>query len=341
MNVKIIGCGLSGITSAVLLNDLGHNIEIFETRDHIGGNCYDFKIDDILVHKYGAHIFHTNDKQVWNFLNRFTSFNNYSHKVRANTDLGLISIPYNKKTTHQLGRELSPEEIQNLIFKRYSERHWGTCWENLPKSITSRLPNKRDDFDDRYFTDSYQGIPTLGYTNLFENMLDGIKVNLGVTYKESKKIIENKKYDLLIYTGKLDQFFDFEFGKLEYRSLRFEHTKENKNNLYSWENGSVINECNEKKYNRTVDNSIFLNQNFSYSIYTRDFPEEHNENNIPIYPKNFGENLALFNNYNKASKHQKKILFIGRLATYKYLDMWMAIKQVFNQYEKKSINYRG
>lgn len=340
MKVKIIGCGLSGATAAVLLKDLGYNVEIFESRDHIGGNCYDFKIDDILVHKYGAHIFHTNDDQVWNFLNRFTKFNNYVHKVRANTELGTISIPYNKTTSKQIGRELEPKEIQDLIFRKYSERHWGISWDKLPRSIKSRVTEKRDNFDERYFTDKYQGIPCKGYTHLFQNMLDGIKINLGISSNESKKIIANSDYDLLIYTGKIDEFFNYEFGRLEYRSLRFEHFKKSSNNLFSWEKGAVINECNDKDYNRTVDNAVFLNQNLSYSIFTRDFPEEHDEKNVPIYPKNFGHNTMLFEKYNKLKRNNKKVLFLGRLATYKYLDMWMAVKQVFKKYEQKGINYR-
>lgn len=330
MKANIIGCGLSGITSAIILQQKGYDVEIFDSRDHIGGNCYDHKLHNITVHKYGSHIFHTNDDEVWEFLNKYTTFNSYIHKVRANTKLGLISIPYSLLTEKQLKIKLTDTEIQNLIFKDYSERHWGIKWENLPASISSRVPTRRDNFDDRYFTDKYQGIPSFGYTHMMHNMLDGIKVNLGVQHNYYKRLLNNS--DLMIYTGKPDDYFDYIYGRLGYRSLRFEHYKETKNPLFSCESGSVINECNNKPYNRTADNSIFLQEKtHDHSIYTRDYPEEHNEYNDPIYPKNFGNDLETYNQYNKLIKTQTKTIFIGRLATYKYLDMWMAIKQVFNK----------
>ena len=330
MKANIIGCGLSGITSAIILEQKGYDVEIFDSRDHIGGNCYDHKINNITVHKYGPHIFHTNDDEVWSFLNRYTVFNSYVHRARANTKLGLISIPYSLLTEQQINIKLTDNEIQNLIFKDYSERHWGIKWEDLPPSISSRVPTRRDNFDDRYFTDKYQGIPSLGYTNMMTNMLDGIKVNLGVKPNYYKKLLNNS--DLIIYTGKPDDYFDYTYGRLGYRSLRFEHYQDIKNSIFSEESGSIINECNNQPYNRTSDNSIFLQENMQdYSIYTRDYPEEHNEYNDPIYPKNFGNDLDTYNQYNKLIKNQTKTIFIGRLATYKYLDMWMAIKQVFNK----------
>lgn len=332
MKAKIIGCGITGITSAIILKEMGYFVEIFDSRDHIGGNCYDEKIENTTVHKYGAHIFHTNDDCVWNFLNRYTSFNNYLHKVRANTDLGLISIPFNFSTRDQIKKDLSYEEIKKLIFIDYSERHWGTTWHLLPDSITKRLPVKRESYDDRYFTDRYQGIPSNGYSNMFKNMLDEIKVYLSVDKNYYKKIINNSNFDLLIYTGKPDDYFDFCYGELEYRSLMFEHKIVPKNNLFSWDKGSVINECNKSLFNRTVDNSIFLNENVSNTVLTRDFPEDHNKDNDPIYPKNFGKNIEIYSKYKKLVKKQNKVIFLGRLATYKYLDIWMAIRQVFNEF---------
>lgn len=327
MKINIIGCGLSGVTAAILLKEQGHDVEIFESREHIGGNCYDEKIDDVVVHKYGLHCFHTNDNEVWDFLNRYTKFNNHQLRARANTKLGLISIPYNKKTEEQIRRDLSEEEIHELIFKDYSERHWGIPWDNLPKSISGRVPTKRDSYDDRYSLDKYQGIPVNGYTAMFKNMLDGIKVNLGV----SKDEYRNLKGDKMVYTGKPDDFFNYEFGRLEYRSLKFKHKKVQRTDLFSFERGAQINECNNKPYNRTVDNSVFLNQQLPHTILTRDYPEEHNDTNDPIYPKRFGSNIEIFNKYKKAIKADTNTIFLGRLATYKYLDMWMAIKQVMTK----------
>ena len=315
---------MSGITSAILLKEQGHEVEIFETRPHIGGNCYDKKKEGITVRQYGAHIFHTSDEDVWTFLNRYSKFNDYSHKVRANTQLGMISIPYSKKTTEQIGRELSPSEIQELIFRDYSERHWGIPWEDLPKSISGRVPNKRNNCDERYFTDTYQGIPEKGYTEMFKNMLDGIKVNVGVSKDEYRKL----KCDKMVYTGKPDEFFNESYGKLPYRSLKFEHYKADKDADFSFSKGSVINECNTKPYNRTIDNGAFLNENLPQTIMTRDYPVEHDETNDPIYPKSFGEGQEIYKKYKQAIQADHNVIFLGRLATYKYLDMWMAIKQV-------------
>ena len=242
----------------------------------------------------------------------------------ASTSLGLISIPYNKKTIEQIGKDLSPSEIQELIFRQYSERHWGIKWEDLPVSISSRVPTKRDDWDDRYFTDKYQGIPVNGYTAMFNNMLDGIKVNVGVSKEEYKKL----KCDKMIYTGKPDEFYNFRFGKLPYRSLRFEHVKVRKDNNFSWEKGAVINECNQLPFNRTMDNGVYLNENLPHTILTRDYPEEHSEKNDAIYPKDFGQAMSIYSKYKELIKSEEGVVFLGRLATYKYLDMWMAIKQV-------------
>lgn len=154
-------------------------------------------------------------------------------------------------------------------------------------------------------------------------MLDGIKLNIGVSKNEYKKL----KYDMMIYTGKPDDFFDFSFGKLPYRSLRFEHFKVEKDDNFSWDKGAVINECNSNPFNRTMDNGVYLNEKTSHTIMTRDYPEEHNEYNDPIYPKDFGEGMIVYSAYKKAIQSQKNVIFLGRLASYKYLDMWMAIKQ--------------
>ena len=333
MKVNIFGCGMSGVTAAILLKEQGHEVEIFETRSHIAGNCYDRKNDDgCTVHEYGSHIFHTNDEAVWQFLNKYTKFNDYQHRVRANTREGLLSIPFSKKTAEQLGRDLTPTEIQDLLFKEYSERHWGIPWEQLPRSISGRVPNKRDNHDDRYFTDKYQGIPENGYTEMFKNMLDGIKVNLDAERGLHKRL----KADLTVWTGKISEYFDTAFGHLPYRSLRFEHNRVKKDPNYSWELGSVINECNSKPYNRTMDNSVYLNEHVEYTIQTRDHPEEYVKGqNDPIYPKTFGEGPAIYERYRQAADADKNTIFLGRLATYRYLDMWMAVKQVLSKLKQK------
>ena len=303
MKINIIGCGLSGVTAAIRLKEKGHDVEIFETRNHIAGNCYDHKTDGVTVHEYGSHIFHTSNEKVWEFLNRYTKFNDYSHKVRANTKEGRLSIPFSKKTAEQLGRDLDPEEIKDLLFKEYSERHWGIPWEELPKSISGRVPNKRDNYDDRYFTDKYQGIPEQGYTKMFEAMLEGIKVNLGVDPDAWKTL----KGDLMIWTGRISQYFDSCFGHLPYRSLRFEHTKTKRNpEEFSYELGAVINECNTQPFNRTMDSAAYLDERPEYTILTRDYPEEYVKGkNEPIYPKTFGEGPEIYQQYRQLSKTKK------------------------------------
>lgn len=332
MKIDIYGCGMSGVTAAIFFKEQGHDVEIFEVRDHIAGNCYDEKNSDgCTVHQYGPHLFHTNDEDVWKFLNRYTKFNSFVNRVRANTKEGLISIPFSKKTAEQLGRDLSPKEIQELLFREYSERHWGIPWEELPKSISGRVPNKRDDYDDRYFTDKYQGIPENGYTAMFKNMLEGIKVNLGV----DRDLYKKQKADLVVWTGKISDYFDNAFGHLPYRSLIFEHKRVKKDLFYNWKDGCVINECNTNPWNRTADNSVFLNEDVDYTVHTRDYPEEYVEGkNMPIYPKPFGEGPEIYKKYKQAADADKNVMFLGRLATYKYLDMWMAVKQVMTTINK-------
>ena len=334
MKINIVGCGLSGIVSAILLRDKGHSVEIFDIRRHIGGNCFDGLLNNVTVHQYGPHIFHTNDDEVWEFVNRYTSFNGYTHRVEANTDLGRISIPYNKKTEEQLGRSLTPEEIRDLVFTKYSERHWGVPWDDLPSSITNRVPGKRDDWDDRYFTDKHQGIPVRGYTDMMNNMLSGIKVNLGVGPDEWKRWMDGMySCDKLIYTGKVDDYCDHAHGHLPYRSLRFEHTVVTKDEAeFNWDKGAILNECGDAPYNRTSDNSVYLNEQGPETVITRDYPQQHIPGkNLAIYPMNFGEGRYIYSKYKKIAQSQNNVLFLGRLATYKYLDMWMAIKQVMTK----------
>ncbi len=205
--------------------------------------------------------------------------------------------------------------VSSIKYLNYSERQWGIAWKKLPKSISSRVPTRRKSFDDRYSLDKYQGIPEKGYTEMMNNMLYGIKVNLGVKKNEYKKL----KCDKMIYTGKPDEFFDLKFGKLPYRSLKFKHYKAKRTDLFSFDKGAQINECGDKtiKYNRTVDNSVFLNQKENYTILTRDYPEEHNQ--------------EIYNKYKEAIRSEKNVIFLGRLATYKYMDMWVTIKQAINK----------
>jgi len=320
MKASIVGCGLSGIVSAILLKKLGYKVEIFESRNHIGGNCYDSNVAGTLLHNYGPHIFHTDDEDVFSFLSNYTEWTPFKLQPKGNTTLGEISLPYSKKTIKEIGRELSQDEIVNLIFKDYSEKQWGVSFDQIPKSITNRIPKTANCEDPTWFEgQKYQCIPKYGYTEMMKNMLDGITVHVGVEKNEWKKY----KNDLIIFTGKIDEYYDYVYGKLPYRSLEFRHhMTENKQNTF------IINQNrNDIPYTRMYDHSYLTFNHKGPTIITQEFSITHNDNNIPFYPIPFGEGDKIYTQYRQLADKDNKTIFVGRLATYKYLDMWMAIKQ--------------
>jgi UDP-galactopyranose mutase len=326
MKVKIVGCGLSGVTAAILLNKKGHEVEIFESRNHIGGNCYDSNVAGTLVHNYGPHCFHTNDEDVFNFLSEYTGWLDFKLKPKGNTELGLISLPYSRTTIKELGRELTQEEIIKYIFKGYSEKQWGVSFDEIPKSIINRIPKTADKIDPSWAEgEKYQCIPLKGYTEMFKNMLDGITVNLGVTQTDWKK----HKADLTIYTGKIDEYYDYCYGQLPYRSLHFQHAMS-----YERMNTFIINQNRRDiPYTRIYDHSYFTHNHKGPTIITQEYSIKHTVNNIPFYPMPFGEGAEIYSKYNELAKKEKNVIFAGRLATYKYLDMWMAVKQAMQKVE--------
>lgn len=326
MRVKIIGCGLSGVTAAILLREKGHSVEIFESRNHIGGNCYDSNVAGTLVHNYGPHCFHTNDESVFSFLSKYTDWKEFYLRPKGNTELGLISLPYSKTTVQELGRELSEEEIIEYIFKGYSEKQWGVSFNEIPKSIINRIPKVATKENPSWAEgEKYQCIPVEGYTKMFENMLHGIKVNLGVNQDDWRQY----DTDLTIYTGKIDEYFNFCFGRLPYRSLYFEHTMS-----YDKMNTFIINQNKrEVPYTRVYDHSFFTPNHKGPTIITKEYSIKHVEGNIPFYPMPFGEGNEIYLKYNELAKKEKNVIFLGRLATYKYLDMWMAVKQAMQKIE--------
>lgn len=323
MKINIIGCGLSGITAAILLKEKGHEVEIFESRNHIGGNCFDSNLNGVTVHNYGPHIFHTNDDGVWNFLNKYTKFSPFKLTPKAETKIGLITLPYSLTTIKEIGRELSSEEIIDIIFKDYSEKQWGVPFELISKAIISRVPVLKAVENPSWFgNEKYEGVPSNGYSQMMHNMLDGIKVNLGVKSNEWKKL----NSDLVVYTGKIDEYFNYEYGPLPYRSLRFEHEVTHKK--LPWH---VINQCNSyNKFTRIYDHSYFLNQSESVTVITKEYPLKYDGQGIPFYPIPFGNGQLIYSKYKKLADNDKHTIFLGRLATYKYLDMWMAIRQSMN-----------
>lgn len=320
--IRIVGGGLSGIVVANKLKTAGYSPIVFDRRQHIGGNCYDSNMYGVTVHNYGPHIFHTNDESVWNFVNQFTEFKHFKYAPKGITNLGTISLPYSLTTIEELGRELTESEIIDLIYKEYSEKQWGMPFDKISRAILSRVPVlKQEKSPSWYGNEKYQGIPSLGYTNMMTNMLDGINVNLGVDGME-----EGSNWDLTIYTGQLDEYFNFCYGRLPYRSLKFEHTVNEKGLDHH-----AYNHCNKLvAYTREYDHSYFLNQQTEYKVITREYPTEYTGKNIPFYPIPFGDAHALADKYRKLSAKESNVIFLGRLATYKYLDMWVAIKQALD-----------
>ena len=323
MKIAVVGCGLSGITAARLLKDKGHTVKVFESRDHIGGNCYDVNLNGTCLHKYGPHIFHTDDKEVFDFLSKYTEWIDLQYKPIAKTKIGDIPLPYHDKGCEKaIGRTLSNKEIQNLIFKDYSEKQWGVKFNEIPKTITNRIPKTKNSESPTWFEgQKYQCIPKEGYTKMFEKMLNGITVILNSNHDDWKK----ETFDKIVYTGRIDQYFDFCFGELPYRSLRFEHrrTKNKQNTL-------VYNECNsENKWTRQYDHSYFTPNHNGDTVITKEYPKDMENGDIPFYPIPFGKGQQIYSKYAELAQGESSTVFLGRLAKYKYLDMWMAVKHVF------------
>lgn len=324
-NAIIVGCGLSGITAAVLLKEKGYNVEIFESRGHIGGNCYDYKSFGHTVHKYGPHIFHTNDDAVFQFLSRFTRWKDFEYRPYGNTSLGIIPLPYSKKTINKIGRRLSREEIREVIFRDYSEKLWGVKLEDLPSYITARIPEVSQEENPTWFgSQKYQKMPISGYTQMMENMLDGITVHTGCDPDDWR----DYSCDLLVFTGKIDDYYCRTYGRLPYRSLTFENQISDYGMPYF-----VENQNNKSKYIRIYDHSYIDGAVSGKSIITKESAVPHTDHNLPFYPMQFGESQKIYEKYNSIPK-SKNVIFLGRLATYKYLDMWMAVKQAMKAIEK-------
>jgi len=327
MKINIVGCGLSGITSAILLKEKGYSVKIFETRNHIGGNCYDSNIAGTLVHNYGPHLFHTSDEEVFSFLSKYTEWFNYKNQPKGNTKLGLISLPYSKKTVKELGKELSQEEIVDVIFKDYSEKQWGVPFEEIPKAITNRVPRTKDCEDPTWYEgEKYQCLPKFGYTKMMEKMIEGLDIELECSAEEWKK----HQSDLTIYTGKIDEFYNYRFGHLPYRTLEFKHHFTSQKMSYAIENQNT----SSVSYTRKYDHSFFNYKHNGSTIITEEYSKEYKDGDIPFYPIPFGEGLSMYSKYKELAGLEKNVIFVGRLATYTYLDMWMTVKQAMLKCKK-------
>lgn len=352
----IVGSGLFGITFARLATDAGRSCLVIDKRSHIGGNCYTEKIEGINVHKYGAHIFHTSNKFVWDFVNRFTEFNNYINSPKAFSKGKLYSLPFNMNTFYELWGTVVPEharliiesqkflgtptnleeqalslvgkDIYETLIKEYTEKQWGRPASELPSFIIKRLP-LRFTFDNNYFNDKYQGIPIGGYTQMMEKMLDGIDVRVNTDYFSDRSYF-NSLAKQVVYTGCIDEFFDYEYGKLEYRSLRFENQILNTKNH---QGVAVKNYCDKYfKYTRIIEHKHFEKVDTSTTVITKEYPQEYSEGLIPYYPINDEKNQTIYNKYKDKSKLLTNFIFGGRLSEYKYMDMHVVIESALNKF---------
>lgn len=344
----IVGAGMFGATFARLATDAGKKCLIIETRKHIGGNCYTENIEGINVHRYGAHIFHTSNERVWQFINQFTTFNNYINSPIAYYEGKLYSLPFNMYTFNHIWGVVTPQEakekiesqrlkldrepenleeqalsmvgqdIYERLIKGYTKKQWMEDPKDLPASIIKRLP-LRFTYDNNYFNDKYQGIPIGGYTKIFENMLQDVEVKLDTNYFHNRDYF-NSLAEKVVFTGRIDEFYGYEFGELEYRTLRFD------NELHSIENyqgNAVINyPAEDIPYTRIIEHKHFEKMKGGNCTYvTKEYPEAWSKEKIPYYPINNDVNMSVFNKYKEKSKLEPNTIFGGRLAEYKYYDM--------------------
>lgn len=354
----IIGAGLTGATLAQqIASQLGESVLLVEQRDHIAGNAYDeFNEHGILVHKYGPHIFHTNDETVWNYLSQFTEWRNYTHHVQASVDGKLIPLPFNLNSiellfskqlskrltaklidTYGIGAKipilkmlsLEDDDLRSLatyvykkVFERYTHKQWGLKPEELPPSITARVPISITR-DDRYFQDAYQAMPLSGYTVMVQNMIRHPKIQLMLSTKWDD--IKNRiKYKRLIYTGSIDQYFNYKNGKLPYRSLNFKHETIP---IDEFQTSGVINYPNEHDYTRITEFKHLTGQSSPLTTILYEYPKQHIiDKNIPHYPIPIETNRAKYRLYKEeAAKMIDSVMFAGRLGDYRYYNMDQAI----------------
>lgn len=348
----IVGSGLFGAVFAREMNKTGKKCLVIDKRDHSGGNTYCENIGGIQVHHYGAHIFHTNDEVIWKYVNSFTPFNRYINSPLAVYQNKVYNLPFNMNTFNQLWGTTTPDQARKKIneqidqyafkvpknleeqalslvgtdiyhhfIKGYTEKQWGKKATELPPFIIKRIP-LRFTYDNNYFNDKYQGIPMGGYNGLISALLDGIELLLGIDYIKHRAILHNLA-PKIVYTGQIDEFFDFKLGKLEYRSLRFEHERKEMGNF---QGNAVVNYTeSEVPYTRVIEHKHFEFGQQAHTIITREYPVDHNEKTEPYYPINDAKNNKLYNQYKNMAVKQSHIIFGGRLAEYQYYDMHQVI----------------
>lgn len=350
----IVGSGLFGSIFAYEANKRGKKCLVIDKRNHIGGNIYTKEIENINVHEYGAHIFHTSNKEVWDYINNFAEFNRYTNSPVALYKDELYNMPFNMNTFNKLWKVKTPSEakakideqvkesnisepknleeqaislvgkdIYEKLVKGYTEKQWGTKATELPSFIIKRLP-VRFTYDNNYFNDKYQGIPIGGYTKIIEKMLKGIEVRLETDFFENREELEGLA-DKIVFTGMIDEFYDYKFGTLEYRSLRFEHEILNEDN---YQGNAVVNYTEyEVPYTRIIEHKHFEYGNQPKTVITREYPAKWEKGDEPYYPINNEKNNTMYNKYKELAYNETNVIFGGRLAEYKYYDMHNVIEQ--------------
>lgn len=360
----IVGAGLFGAVFAHEMKQKGVKCLVIDRRGHIGGNCYTQQIEGINVHRYGAHIFHTSDKEIWDYVNRFAEFNNFVNSPMAVYDSEIYNLPFNMNTFSKMwgiktpleAKKIIAEQISRLditepknleeqalllvgtdiyekLIKNYTEKQWGRKCSNLPAFIINRIPI-RFTYDNNYFTDRFQGIPINGYTQIFEKLLDGVDVILNTDYKNFKNEIKVKK---ILYTGCIDEFFDYCYGKLEYRSLRFENEILNEENF---QGNAVINYTGaDVPYTRIIEHKHFEFGKQTKTVISREYSVEWKKGFEPYYPVNDEKNRELYAKYLVLAEEHPNIIFGGRLGEYKYYDMDKVIRAALNTVKRKDFYY--
>lgn len=359
----IVGAGLFGSVIAYEMSKIGKKCLVIDRRGHIGGNIYCEKINGINVHKYGAHIFHTSNKEIWDYVNSFSEFNNFINSPIANYKGELYNLPFNMNTFTKLWsdvvtpedarkkiemqkQELNGKEPQNLeeqaislvgrdiyekLIKGYTEKQWGRDCTLLPPFIIKRLP-VRFTFNNNYFNDRYQGIPTLGYNTIIEKMLEKCDIELNVDYLKNKEKYNNIA-STIIYTGMIDEYFDYKFGHLEYRTLKFE-TKVLKG-VSNYQGNAVINYTDVSvPYTRIIEHKHFEFGNQEDTVITKEYPSNWKIGEEAYYPVNDEKNNNLYNKYKELADKELNVIFGGRLGNYKYYDMDKVIEEALG-YAKK------
>lgn len=350
-DILIVGAGLFGSVVAFEASKLGKKVLVVEKRDHIGGNCYTEKIENINVHKYGAHIFRTSDRSIWEYMQQFCMFNNFINSPIANYKGELYNLPFNMNTFYSLWQVKTPEEAKRMIdsqrvanedpanleehvlnlvgrdiyeklVKGYTEKQWGKCCRQLPQSIMRRIP-LRFVYDNNYFNDLYQGIPMGGYTKIFEQMLSSSEVALGVDFLENRGYYESLA-EKIVYTGAIDAYYDYCFGPLEYRSLRFDTQVLDVEN---YQGVAVMNFTDrETPYTRSIEHKHFERAECLHSVVSWEYPSNWQPGEEPYYPIEDEKNFSTYAQYLDRSRADGKVSFGGRLGEYKYYDMQDTVK---------------